>query len=307
LCEETGGSSVVFAVDGERTGAQPVPLAPVEHQPTVDTMLSRADSENFPVASRLLPRSLRRHLFALYGFARLVDYAGDEAPGDRTALLNVISTDVGRLYHGMPRVATMRRLAGTVRECGIPREPLDRLIEANHRDQRVRRYETFDELLDYCTCSANPVGELVLHVFGRATPARIGLSDRICTALQILEHCQDVAEDHAAGRIYLPAEDLARDGCSETELAAPTASPALRRVIALQTRRASRLLDEGEPLIGRLPLLARIAVSGYIAGGRATAAAIAAADHDVLYAAIRPRRGRLLREWLRLAVRGGAR
>lgn len=298
---------MVFAVGGEQTGERPVPMAPAQHPPTVDTMLSRADSENFPVAARLLPRSLRRHLFALYGFARLVDYAGDEAPGDRTALLNVISSDVHRLYHGAPRLQVMRQLAGTVRECGIPPEPLDRLIEANHRDQRVRRYETFDELLDYCTCSANPVGELVLHVFGRATPDRIGLSDRICTALQVLEHCQDVAEDHAAGRVYLPAEDLARDGCSETELAAPSASAALRRVIALQTRRASRLLDEGEPLIGRLPVPARIAVAGYIAGGRATAAAIVAADHDVLSAAIRPRRGRLLREWLRLVVRGGTR
>lgn len=297
----------MFAAGGEQTGGQPVAMSPAQHPPTADTVLSRADSENFPVASRLLPRSLRRHLFALYGFARLVDYAGDEAPGDRTALLNLISSDVHRLYAGSPRLPVMRELVATVRECGIPREPLDRLIEANHRDQRVRRYETFDELLDYCSCSANPVGELVLHVFGSATSDRIGLSDRICTALQILEHCQDVAEDHGADRVYLPAEDLAHDGCCETELAAPAASPALRRVIALQAARASRLLDEGEPLIGRLPPIARIAVCGYVAGGRATAAAIAAADHDVLSAAIRPRRGRLLREWLRLAAGGGAR
>lgn len=275
--------------------------------PSESAVLARAESENFPVATRLLPERFRRHLLVLYAYARLVDYAGDEAPGDRTLLLDTISTDLHRLYRGTPRIPVLRALAPTVRECAIPQGALERLVEANRRDQRVRRYESFDELLDYCAFSADPVGELVLHLFGEATPENIALSNRICSALQILEHCQDVAEDLAAGRVYLPAHDMARHGCTEAELAADVASPAVRRVIALQVQRARQLLAEGRPLVGRLRWPARVAVSGYLAGGLATAAAITAADHDVLAVDARPRRTRLLLEWARLAVTGGSR
>lgn len=288
----------------------PVTTAPAEPEPELPTaasVLARSGAENFPVASRLLPGGLRRNLLALYGYARLVDYAGDEAPGDRAALLDLIAADVDRIYSGTPRLPLLRALVPTVRECAVPPEPLHRLIEANRRDQYVLRYASFTDLVDYCSYSANPVGELVLHVFGRASADRIALSDRICTALQVLEHCQDVAEDLRAGRIYLPTADLQRCGCGESDLAAPAASPAVRRVVALQVARAQRLLDEGQPLAGRLPPVARLAVSGYLAGGRATAAAIAAADHDVLAADIRPRRARVLVEWVRLAATGGAR
>ncbi|MDN5751580.1 MAG: squalene synthase HpnC [Pseudonocardia sp.] len=288
-------SSSSSTTDGSGEAADQLPASP-------DATRGRAGSENFPVAARLLPGRFRRHLMALYSYARLVDYAGDEAPGDRLALLDAIEADVDRVYDGHPRIRELRALQTTVRECAVPRAPLVRLIEANRRDQRVRRYRTFAELLDYCALSADPVGELVLHLFGCATPDRIALSDRVCTALQILEHCQDVAEDHAAGRVYLPAEDLARHGCGEQELAAPRASPAVRRVVALQVARARHLLAEGEPLIGRLPLPARIAVSGYLAGGRATAAALAAVDYDVLGNQVRPRPTRVLVEWARLAA-----
>ena len=105
-----------------------------------------------------------------------------------------------------------------MRELDLPREPFHRLIEANRRDQEQAAYATFDELVGYCDLSANPVGELVLHVFGAATPDRIALSDRVCTALQLAEHWQDVAEDYAAGRIYLPAEDLERFGVAAADL-----------------------------------------------------------------------------------------
>ncbi len=291
-----------------RRPATPVATAaPEPDLPAAASVLARSGTENFPVASRLLPGGLRRNLLALYGYARLVDYAGDEAPGDRATLLDLIAADVDRIYSGSPRLPLLRALAPTVRECGIPPEPLHRLIEANRRDQHVRRYATFTDLVDYCSYSADPVGELVLHVFGRASADRIALSDRICTALQVLEHCQDVAEDLAAGRIYLPTEDLHRCGCTESDLAAPVASAAVRQVVALQVARAQRLLDEGQPLAGRLPLLARLAVSGYLAGGRATAAAITAADHEVLAADVRPRRIRVLVEWVRVAATGGVR
>jgi len=142
----------------------------------------------------------------------------------------------------------MRELAATVRECALPREPLQRLIEANRRDQVVARYETFEQLLDYCQLSAAPVGELVLHVFGVATPERIALSDRICAALQIIEHLQDVDEDRARGRSYIGQFDGAGH--------------------------ARALLEQGAPLVRLLRGRARLAVAGFLAGGRSALATV---------------------------------
>lgn len=156
------------------------------------------------------------------------------------------------------------------------------LIEANRRDQRVARYATQAELLDYCRYSADPIGRLVLHVFGAATPERLALSDRICSALQLAEHCQDVGEDFAKGRIYLPGELLAACGCAETELEAPSASPALREVLRRETALARSLLREGEPLLATLAGAARLAVSGFAAGGHAALDGISRAGYDVL-------------------------
>ena len=135
----------------------------------------------------------------------------------------------------------------------------------------------------------------MLHVFGAAYPERMILSDPICTALQLAEHWQDVAEDFQAGRIYLPADDMERFGCAESDLAAQSAGPQLRALMAFEVARARPLLDEGAPLVGNLRGSARVAVAGYVAGGRAALAAIAAADYDVLRATPKPRRGRARR------------
>jgi squalene synthase HpnC len=260
-----------------------------------------ARRENFPVATRLLPARHRARLLAVYRFARLVDDVGDEAPPDeRTALLDEVEEDLRRLYAGAaPRLPPVRGLTDTVRTCGIPAEPFHRLIEANRQDQVVSRYETFDDLLAYCALSADPVGHIVLHVFGAAAPERVGLSDRICTALQIIEHCQDVREDHRRGRVYLPAEDLRRFGCTDRDLAASVTPTRLRGVVALQAGRAGRLLDEGAPLVDRLSGGAGVAVAGYVAGGRAALSAIHRCAYDVLAGPPRPRRRRLLLEWSR--------
>ncbi|GAA4594693.1 squalene synthase HpnC [Planotetraspora phitsanulokensis] len=268
--------------------------------------------ENFPVASRLLPRRYRRHLIAVYGFARRVDDIGDAGsegdpgePRERLRLLDAVDADLTRLYDGgEPRLPVIRALAPTIEACAIPAEPFHRLVEANRREQTVTRYETFEDLLASCALSANPVGHIVLHVFGLAVPERIGLSDRICSALQVIEHCQDVGEDFARGHVYVPGEDLRRFGCVEADLVAPSTSPCLRRVVAFETRRAAALLDEGTPLVRTLGGFARLAVAGYVAGGRATVAALERGRHDVLGTAIRPRRGRLLIEWLRVLARG---
>src|SRR5581483_4627944 len=144
--------------------------------------------------------------------------------------------------------------------------------EANRRDQQVVAYETFDDLLGYCELSANPVGELVLHVFDAATPERIELSHRICSALQVIEHCQDVAEDAARGRVYVPAEDLERFGVEPAELRKPVAGDRVLELLAFEIQsRARPLLDSGAPLVGALRGRARVAVAGYVGGGRANA------------------------------------
>ena len=228
-------------------------------------VLPLAAHENFPVALALLGRATRAHLTAIYGFARLVDQVGDEVSGDRLALLEALEQDLYRVFDGRPTHPLLRRLVPTVRACGLPRWPFLRLIEANRRDQRSVAYRTFDELLGYCALSANPVGELVLHVFGAATPERIELSDRVCTGLQLVEHWQDVAEDHRHGRVYLPAEDLERFGVA----AGAFDGDAYAQLLAFEIERARALLDEGAPLVGTLRGRARLAVAGYVGGGRA--------------------------------------
>jgi squalene synthase HpnC len=284
-------------------------------------VVANASGENFPVALRTLPARHRRHLFNLYCFARLTDDLGDEASeaseasGDKTdmtdttalrlGLLDEMTADVQRIYDGgTPAAPVMRAMAETVRECKVPAKPLLDLIQANRQDQMVTRYRTYAELAEYCELSANPVGQIVLYIFGAATPERIALSDRICTALQLAEHWQDVAEDLGNGRIYLPGEDMERYGVAEADLAQPTAGPAVRRLMAFETARAQALLDAGAPLVGTLHGAARFAVAGYVAGGRAALAAIRKQRHDVLSGTPRPRKPRLAAELARTYLRG---
>jgi squalene synthase HpnC len=270
---------------------------------------AKAADENFPVALRLLPSRHRQHLAAVYGFARSADDMGDEAPpGERLRLLDELDADLSRLYAGpggeAPRLEVIRALAPAVAQCVIPAQPFRDLIQANRQDQQVTRYQTFDELLAYCRLSANPVGRIVLHVFGAATPHRERLSDLVCTALQLAEHWQDVAEDLRAGRVYLPGKDLAAYGVTEADLAAPSASPRVRALIAFEVRRAGDLLDQGAPIVGTLRGFARAAVAGYVAGGRAALAAIKVSGCDVLAATPRPRKRRVAAELLRAYVTG---
>ncbi len=272
--------------------------------------LAKATAENFPVALRLLPPRARRHLMAVYAFARTVDDIGDAAPpGERLGLLADVESDLRRLFGrdgagDPPRLAAVAGLSAVVAECGVPIEPFLALIEANRRDQTVNRYQTFEDLLGYCELSANPVGRIVLRVFGVHSPERAVLSDSVCTGLQLAEHWQDVAEDFAAGRIYLPARDMLEHGCSERDLAGRRAPERLRRLIAFEVGRARSLIDAGAPLIGDLRGAARAAVAGYVAGGRAALAAIEAAGCDVLAGAPHPARRRVAAELARAWARG---
>ncbi|MFG3249395.1 squalene synthase HpnC [Streptomyces sp. NPDC048187] len=278
--------------------------------------LAKAAHENFPVAPFFLPRAWRTDLMAVYGFARLVDDIGDGdlAPGgadarllgvpedhadDRLLMLDAFETDLRRVFQGSdgpPRHPLLRRLVPTVRRHALTPEPFLGLIAANRQDQLVARYETYDDLLAYCELSANPVGRLVLAVTGTSTPERIRRSDEICTALQIVEHLQDVAEDLGRDRVYLPAEDMKRFHVQESDLAAPTAGASVRALIAFEAGRARELLNEGAPLVGSVHGRLRLLLAGFVAGGRAALRAIAAADHDVLPGPPKSGKVSLLRE-----------
>ncbi|GAB3893671.1 squalene synthase HpnC [Kibdelosporangium lantanae] len=265
----------------------------------------RARQEDFPVASRLLPARYRADLLALYGFARLVDDIGDEAPpGERLALLDQVDRDLRRLYAGTtPELSVVRALDGLVRR-GVPMTEFMLLIEANRYDQVKTRYETFDELVDYCALSSQPLGHIVLRLFDASTPHRMSLSDKVCSALQIVEHCQDVAEDHVRGRIYLPAEDMRRFGAVESDLTENVTPVRLSKVIALQAQRAERLLDEGAQLIGLLSGAARLTVAGYVAGGRGILAALLQAGYEVHSRQVKPTKVVTITKWLQAYARG---
>jgi squalene synthase HpnC len=270
------------------------------------TATAQASTENFPVALRILPARYRRHLMALYGFARLTDDIGDEvSPEERMRLLDELEADVRRIYDGgTPQLAAIRELAVTVAACGVPAQPLLDLIQANRQDQLVARYDTIGDLVGYCRLSANPIGLVVLYIFGAATPARERLSDSICTALQLAEHWQDVAEDLGKGRIYLPRADRDKFGVTDSDLAAAVTGPRVRALMTYEVDRASALLDEGAPLVGTLRGAARLAVAGYLAGGRAALAAIRAADYDVLAVTAHPDKRVTARLAIRAYLRG---
>jgi squalene synthase HpnC len=264
-------------------------------------------AENFPVALRLLPRRPRTQLTRVYGYARFVDDIGDEAPGDRGHLLDLIEQDVRALPTGGSRFAAVSALLPLIEECAVPLQPLLDLVEANRLDQRQSRYQTFEQLLGYCQLSAAPVGQLVLYVAGAATEPNIAASDQVCNGLQVLEHCQDVGEDARAGRVYLPATELSAARVDDDQLYAGATAPALRRVIATQVDRAVELLDPGRALVRRLSGWARVAVSGYVAGGLATATALRRADYDVLARAVRPSRAYTAALAIRLLASRGPR
>ncbi len=278
-----------------------------------EVITARADTENFPVALRILSADQRRHLMAIYRFARLTDQIGDAAHGDRLAMLDELQRQVDACVDaqtdGSAYVDTkadgnngkshsiIETLAPTIRACALPIGPFHRLIDANRLDQVKHRCENLQELLDYCDLSANPVGELVLHVFGVATPDRIHQSDAVCTGLQLVEHWQDVKEDYLAGRIYLPSEDLVKFGCHEEALGANSASRELRELLRFECERAHGLLDEGVPLVKSLRGRARLAIGGFVAGGRAALDAIARDAYDVMRGAPRARRSEFARRY----------
>jgi len=213
--------------------------------------------ENFPVASVLLPKRLRPAVATIYWFARTADdFAdeGDDLPAERLARLDAYRAELARIAEGLaPRSPRFVELAAVIRRHALPVAPFRDLLDAFSQDVLKRRYGTFDEVLDYCRRSANPVGRLMLQLFGTADPADVARSDAICTALQLVNFWQDVALDWRKGRIYLPQDEMARFGVSERHLAEARADAAWQRLMSFQTSRARALLESGAPLARTLP------------------------------------------------------
>ena len=272
---------------------------------------TREHGENFTVVSWFLPRHLRRYMFAVYAACRFTDDLGDEAEGGpqrRLELLDEWESELRHAVDGRAQHPIAAAVADTARETPLTLQPFLRLIDANRLDQRQSRYQTFQDLLDYCDLSANCVGEMVLAVWGFDDDYRIGLSDATCTALQLANHWQDVRRDFLAqtsadsGRLYLPLEDLRQFGLSEDDIAAQIqagrADANTRELIRFQVDRAEAYFRRGERLIDEVPRDLAVDLRLFSDGGRAVLDAIAAQDYDVL--GRRPRVGKGRRAWLAL-------
>ena len=247
--------------------------------------LAHAHYENFTVLSWLTPRPLRPHRAAIYAFCRTVDDLGDEAAGnplDRLAALDRFEAELDRAFEGASRGALFVALQETIQRFDLPREPFARLIEANRIDQRQDRYPSFDDLLHYCKHSANPVGRLVLGLHGYRDEERFALSDATCTALQLANFWQDVARDRAAGRIYLPVDEMVDHGVAEADLDAPAASETLRSLMRFQVERTREGFARGLPLVDRVRGRLRVELALFSRGGLAVLEAIEAQGYDTL-------------------------
>lgn len=258
--------------------------------------LTTSHYENFTIASWLLPRALRAHMYAVYAYCRGVDDIGDEAEGDRLALLDDWEAELRRCYDGSPRHPAFVALQQTVHRFDIPREPFLLLIEANRMDQRISRYRTYGELLGYCQHSANPAGHIVLYLFGYRDEERQRLSDATCAALQLTNFWQDVRRDLDKGRIYIPLEDMERFGYSEADLVENRFDGRFRDLMSFQVERTRELFRQGLELVPMVRGRARLDLRLFSLGGLAVLDAIEAMDYDVLHT--RAKLSRARKAWL---------
>lgn len=262
--------------------------------------------ENFPVASILLPRRLRPAVEAIYAFARSADDLADEgdaSPEERLAALRAYDSALDGIAAGTPPSHPMfARLAGVVAAYRLDLQPLRDLLSAFRQDVVTTRYPDYPTLLDYCRRSANPVGRLMLALYGVADATSLRQSDAVCSALQLINFWQDVAIDIAKGedgRIYLPQEDLARFGVTGDDIRAGTDSPAWRALMRFEVERARALMLEGAPLAARLPGRVGWELRMVVQGGLRILEAIERVDYDVFRR--RPKLGRT--DWLAVGWR----
>ncbi|HKI19949.1 MAG TPA: squalene synthase HpnC [Isosphaeraceae bacterium] len=264
--------------------------------------LTATHYENFSVVTWLTPRDLRPAFQSIYAFCRWSDDLGDEVGDPRRSLelLEWWRGELRALYRGRARHPVMIALAETVEHKMIPIEPFEALISAFEQDQTVTEYLTYEQLLDYCTRSANPVGHLVLYVAGAFTTENARLSDATCTALQLANFWQDVARDLAIGRIYLPRADRMHFGYSESDLRALRFTTAFAGLMKFEVERARALFAHGRPLVSRVPRELAVDIDVFSRGGLAILDRIEARGFDVLSA--RP----VLSRWTKLLLLGRA-
>jgi len=246
--------------------------------------LARSHYENFSVASWFLPEKLRQHFFNVYAYCRIADDLGDEV-GDTAASLELLDqweTELDACYDGHPRHPVFVALAETVRQFEIPKHEFSDLLTAFRQDQRISRYETFDDLLGYCQNSANPVGHLVLYLCGYSDPERQQLSDYTCTALQLANFWQDVTADFAKGRIYLPLEDLRRFGVTEGTIGDGQNTAAFRELLEFEVERAREWFAQGMPLIAKVDGALALDIELFSRGGQEILNAIERQHYAVL-------------------------
>lgn len=262
--------------------------------------------ENFPVVSVLVERRLRPYFWALYAYARTVDDLGDEYPGDRLEALDAFEVDLRAAFAGRATRPLFVALADTVYRCRLPLDPFLALIEANRRDQRGQGFSTFDDLLDYCRYSANPVGRLVLALYDIRGEPEVGWSDATCTALQIANFLQDVGEDAARGRCYLPAADLAAHGVQPESVLRREMSGGLAATIRELAERAQALFVRGSALEGRVGRRLAWQLRLYRVGGEAILQSVLRPDYNPFVGAPRLSRAAKAGLALRVLVGGGA-
>ena len=229
--------------------------------------------ENFPVASLLLPPRLREPVGVIYRFARTADDFADEGDAptpERLASLDAYRAELDRIASNRrPETALFTDVARIVRDHGLPLAPFYDLLSAFSQDIVKPRYANFEELLDYCRRSANPVGRLMLHLFGVADATNVTRSDAICTSLQLINFWQDVAIDWQKDRVYLPLDELAHFGVQESQIAEGRCDAAWQDLITFQVHRSRSMMASGAPLgrtlAGRFGMEIRITINGGLA------------------------------------------
>ena len=268
-----------------------LPNVPVDHY------------ENFPVASLLLPRQLRRPIETIYRFARAADDIADEggaAAVERLQALAVYRDEIERIASARPPVrAEFSALSQVIAEWRLPPELFLALLDAFAQDVRQTRYADFAQLLDYCRRSANPVGRLLLHLVDRCGDEELRRSDCICTALQLVNFWQDIAIDWRKGRVYLPQEDLQRFAIDEGQIAAGVWSERWAALLAFEIARTRQLMLDGAPLVHRLPGRLGWEIRLTVQGGLRILERIAAVRGDVF----QQRPVLRLADWLRIGQR----
>jgi squalene synthase HpnC len=261
-----------------------------ESAPSVDESfaycerLAKTHYENFSVATLFLPSHLKQHFYNVYAYCRISDDLGDEVGNaeQSIALLDAWEEELNACYAGAPRHPVFIALRETIRQFGIPQHEFSDLLIAFRRDQTITRFPTFNDVLDYCKYSANPVGHLVLYLGGYSDPERQQLSDFTCTALQLANFWQDVSVDYGKGRIYLPLEDMQRFGVTESDLAEGRFTPAFRELMKFEVKRARDWFNLGLPLINKVRPDLALDIELFSRGGQEILNAIEAQDYNVL-------------------------